>query len=401
LIKGITLDKLAETLAAQRNAARDYVVDTRAIKLGSKNGNLAATLRVNGEDLNLHINDYALYQMAEHCGIPRKYVEKIRAEGATVKVGAVDMNADELLVANFRHWLESDSSVRMLRTFQGLGPEPYIRAFLSDRFRALDNYDLADNLIPILQDAGVQIRSCDVTDRKLYIQAVFPRLYRDLNEIREELKARGAVPAGHGWVDTVKAAGADIVQAGIVISNSEVGDGRLKIEQLIERLSCTNGLIVNDIARRNHVGRRNGQGGDGDDFESAREFFTDETRAADDKAFWLKLRDTVQAQLTDAKFEDVVRKFAGTMNVELGTGSDPDRIVEVTAKRCGFTDSEKKGFIANLLSDRESRERFTLFDAVNSVTRLAQDAESYDRAVELERLGGSMVDLKKSDFSRN
>lgn len=391
LIKGITLDQLAETLTAQRNAARDYIVDTRAIKLEARNGNLAAILRVNGEDINLHVNDYALFQIAEHCGVPRKYVERMKAG---------EVPADDLLVQNFRHWLDGEPSVRMLRTFQGLGPEPYVRAFLSDRFRAFDNYNLADHVIPMLQEAGIEIRSCDITDKKLYIHGVFPHLNRDLNAVREAIRASGATRPGSAWVNTIKAAGADIVRGGVVISNSEVGDGRLKVEQFIERLACTNGLIVSDIARRNHVGRRNG-GGDGEDFESAREFFSDETRLADDQAFWLKLRDTLRSYLTDAKFDEVVRKFALTMDVELVAGSDPEKVVEITAKRCGFSDNEKKGFLANLLADRESREGFTLFDTVNAVTRLAQDAETYDRAVDLERLGGGMIDLKRSDFSRN
>lgn len=42
-----------------------------------------------------------------------------------------------------------------------------------------------------------------------------------------------------------------------------------------------------------------------------------------------------------------------------------------------------------------------LTDAHNAVTRLAQDAKSYDRAIELERLGGQMLDLSAASFFRN
>ena len=48
----------------------------------------------------------------------------------------------------------------------------------------------------------------------------------------------------------------DIVQAGVIISNSEVGLGSVSIQPLIYRLVCSNGMVVNEAAaRRNHVGR--------------------------------------------------------------------------------------------------------------------------------------------------
>ena len=49
----------------------------------------------------------------------------------------------------------------------------------------------------------------------------------------------------------------DIVQAGVMISNSEVGLGAVSIQPLVYRLVCTNGMIVNDMGeRRHHVGRQ-------------------------------------------------------------------------------------------------------------------------------------------------
>ena len=49
----------------------------------------------------------------------------------------------------------------------------------------------------------------------------------------------------------------DIVQAGVMISNSEVGLGAVSIQPLVYRLVCTNGMVVNDMGeRRHHVGRQ-------------------------------------------------------------------------------------------------------------------------------------------------
>ena len=48
----------------------------------------------------------------------------------------------------------------------------------------------------------------------------------------------------------------DYVQAGVVISNSEVGLGSVSVQPLVYRLLCINGMVVNDMGeRKNHVGR--------------------------------------------------------------------------------------------------------------------------------------------------
>jgi hypothetical protein len=75
----------------------------------------------------------------------------------------------------------------------------------------------------------------------------------------------------------------DVVQAGVVISNSEVGQGTLSVQPLVFRLVCRNGLIASDRAlRKTHVGRA---------LESADEsvlVFKDDTLRADDTAFFLR-----------------------------------------------------------------------------------------------------------------
>ncbi len=48
----------------------------------------------------------------------------------------------------------------------------------------------------------------------------------------------------------------DVVIAGFVISNSEVGLGSLRVEPLVFRFVCKNGMICKDYAqKRYHVGK--------------------------------------------------------------------------------------------------------------------------------------------------
>ena len=95
-----------------------------------------------------------------------------------------------------------------------------------------------------------------------------------------------------------------MVQAGIVISNSEVGCGTLSVQPLVFRLVCRNGLIRTGprCARRTSAARctrtmiRSG-------------VFRDDTLAADDKAFFLKVRDVVEAAVSEATFRQVAQKM--------------------------------------------------------------------------------------------
>lgn len=45
----------------------------------------------------------------------------------------------------------------------------------------------------------------------------------------------------------------DIVQAGILISNSEVGMGSVSVKPLIYRLVCTNGMVADVGVGKRHV----------------------------------------------------------------------------------------------------------------------------------------------------
>jgi len=49
----------------------------------------------------------------------------------------------------------------------------------------------------------------------------------------------------------------DVVQAGLVISNSEIGLGSLRVEPLVFQLVCKNGLISKDYTQKKyHIGGR-------------------------------------------------------------------------------------------------------------------------------------------------
>jgi hypothetical protein len=258
----------------------------------------------------------------------------------------------DLLAENVNAWLREEEA-KLVRTLDG-----NIRAFLSDRYRPLDNFDLANTVIPIILAHGCRVESSALTETRLYIKAVTDRITFEVKK-------------------------GDIVQAGIVISNSEVGHGSLKVEPLLLRLACLNGMIANDYSmKKYHIGKSNESNG-------AEEFFRNETRQADDKAFWMKVQDTVNGSFDKDVFAKIADKL--TASTEKPIHGPVAKVVEVVGKKFNLSEAEGDGILTQLIKGAD----LTQYGLINAITRHSQDVESYDRATELERLGVTVLELPK------
>ena len=179
------------------------------------------------------------------------------------------------------------------------------------------------------------------------------------------------------------------MQAGVVISNSETGLGAVSIQPLIYRLVCSNGMVVNEArTRRTHIGRAN---------TADENFFlySQETLAADDKAFVLKIRDTVRAAVDEARFAQVLGKMRESTQMHLNTADLPG-VVKLASSSFGITEAESGGILQRLIKDAD----YTVYGLANAVTRHSQDVESYDRATQLESIGYSVMTMNPEIFRR-
>lgn len=344
---GRSLVNLAQELERQLTTKRDLVVPSSLLQCRTdEGGDLRLIIDARQGDGEYGVTELARRQLAEKLKIPFTYFERMRTEQPA------------LLDRNVNTWLQSDDDRRMIRTLDG-----QVRAVLSDRYRRLDNFDLAENVLPILQRLeGARFESVELTDTKMYLKVVTPRVEYEI-------------------------APGDVVQAGIVISNSEVGCGTLSVQPLVFRLVCRNGLIAPDRAlRKTHVGRTLHQD---DDPVSV---FRDDTLAADDKAFFLKVRDVVEAAVSEATFRQVAQKMQKARDIRL-TG-DPVKAVEVLANRYTLNESERAGVLRHLIVEGD----LSAYGLVNAVTHFSQGVEDYDRATEFEALGGKLIELPASEW---
>jgi hypothetical protein len=180
--------------------------------------------------------------------------------------------------------------------------------------------------------------------------------------------------------DEVKAG--DYVQSGFVLSNSEVGAGSVQVQPLVYRLVCTNGMVVNDAGlTRYHLGSRSGRENE------AYELYSDRTLALEDQALLAKVQDTVRAAAEPEQFAKVVQRMREAARTPLS--GNPAEVVEVTGKKLGLLEAEQGDVLTHLIQGGD----LSQWGLVNAITRTSQDVADYDRATELERLGGVVLEM--------
>ena len=340
---GRSLTELAQEIERQARAKQDYVADTREMRMNIEGA--APVLKVGPNKFTIRPTAHS--QLATKTGIPTRYYDRM-----------LETNP-ELLATNVNAWFEREPERRMIRTIDGAA-----RAVLTDRYQRIDNEHIAEVVLPVLAETpGIRIASAEITDRKLYIKAVNERVRADVRV-------------------------GDPVEAGVLITNSEIGEGAVSISPLVHRLVCLNGMVVPDQKfRRNHVGRRAA----GDEIYAA---LSDEAIRADDRAILLKVRDVVRGALDEARFAQTVARLRDAATSP--KMDDPVRSIETLAQKTGLLKTETSSILKHLIDGGD----LTQYGLLNAVTRAAQDVESYDRSTELEMIGGRVLDLQSSEWSR-
>jgi hypothetical protein len=363
---GKSLVELAQEISRIKETAKDYIVPTEKLKAEvvateTKNGQkdeLVLSFQ-NGVKHDLRLNSWSAGQLASYADIPKQYFDRITAENPKLAASNINHGFEKNIEQARR---EGRGESRMLRTLDG-----NVRGLLSSRYRILDAHDMLETVLPVMMDKGMTIASSEVTDKRLFVKALSPSLI-------------GEVSKG------------DVVQYGLTISTSDVGAGSVRVEPLIYRLVCKNGMISNTAIRKYHVGKNQAE-------NDIHELLSDRTKELTDAAFWAQVRDIVLASMKPENFElqmDKLRVAAG----EPIKNFDLPRVVELTMRATGINGEAKKNSILSALASGNEGAGLTKWGLVNSFTRAAQsDDLSYEESIDMERAGGLILELPKSQWS--
>jgi hypothetical protein len=346
MLKGIGLQELSRRIVEAQHSKKDFIAPSNQ---------LAVTADTSGQ-VKIHVPDNGSFplqplahrQLATFLNMPAAYYDRCRTD------------APDLLAKNVNTWLQKmpNTNKRMIRTLAGAD-----RAILSNSYTRVENEEVAEVALPVLHDLpGVNIVSAEITTSRLYIHFTLPSV-------------RGVVKVG------------DVVEAGGIISNSEVGLGAVSVSGLIWRLICLNGAKTQDVFRKSHVGRR---------VEDSEELWADDTKRADDKAVLLKVRDMVRAVVDPLRFAAQVDKLKQLADPSAKITGTITQAVEVLTTKMNLPDAMRPSILTSLAEGGD----LTAWGLVNALTAQAHSATDYDSAVEIEGIGGRLIDLPANDWKQ-
>jgi hypothetical protein len=322
--------------------------------------------------------------VAAKLNVPVGYLKRLRAE------------RPDLYDANVNGWLHgfgntpaeydqggdvfpADPRSFLLRCFKGDdGGEGVARAWLSRNFKIIDHLDVIGACLDGVREAGVEvdIRGCDLTDRRMYVRVYAPQIAvhapRLLKGYRSPFTDDGRLPGaggnqlgapGHEYAE-------DIVFAGFKFSNSEVGGGAFQLVPEIVVRVCKNGLtITRDACKAIHLGGK----------------------LDDGVVRWSADTQTKLLALVTAQARDAVATFLDTDYVEMVLDQlsekaetpikgNPAEVVTTVCRTLQFSQDRLDGILDHFIRGGQ----MTAGGVMQAVTSYAQVVEDADEAYDLE-----------------
>lgn len=393
--RNATLADLAELLKDQQARKVDMVVP--ASKIRSVDG----VLEIKGSDPVITEDgvDLAdgLYRPTSVCDegiaakleVPLAYVRRMRNERPDLYDANVNgwlQGAKEktrmrqglmgMVPEKIRDAIPADPRSFLIRTFKpGDGEtEGIARAFLSDSYKVIDHLDSLTAALDGIRQAGtpVEIRSCDLSERRMVVKVVAPEIAAMAPALLEGYRSPFE-SSGHGQAGLRDADGnLPVVFAGFVLANSETGGGAFTITPRLEIKVCTNGMVITkDALRAVHLGGRMEEG----------------------VINWSEATQQKNLELITSKTTDAVRTFIDAdylsraiREIEEKAGKPLTNAVEqikVVGKRLAFSQATVDGVLDHFVRGGQT----TAGGVMQAVTSFAQTLSDPDAAYDLEAAG--------------
>jgi hypothetical protein len=252
----------------------------------------------------------------------------------------MEEEAPELLAENVNTWLQKTRKEFFIR---GLGDS--VRAFLSDRYRVIDHLDVLYCSLNELQAHEAEVEDCFLSEIEMNIKVKSQRL-RDFVRHKD-----------------------DLIMGGLLLTNSETGHKALRLEPRLFRVKCSNGMIVEELVIREiHLGN------------------ADE---ADNEIFYLTLRRSIQGVFKG--FGKIVNVLRESTEIKI---KNPQKMISNVVEHYRLSEAQRD----NILMAFGAEPEYDKYGIANAITLAAQKEETWEKSVELERIGGNLISLPIEDF---
>lgn len=340
-----TLMNLFNELERQKKSKIDYITPSQNIQTIYDIGTNSYHIKLSEQNDTFEITDNCHSQISQKTTIPYQYYNRIKE------------SHPELLL-NSINTLLHDKDKLMLRTLDNKA-----RALLSNRYRPIDNYDVMKCTLENLQHVqnrkniqNINIHESKLTDTHLYIKITSQDLTGTINTDKTQLHV------------------GDKVNGGIIITNSETGNGRFKVTPFMSVLTCSNGMISDKALSRVHLGKAQ---------DEQRIEWSDHTQELEDLALYSRIGDMVQQTFDKNIFNKWVDQINENATNEI---EQPIKAVNHTVQEYNLP----KNSAEELLS-KFANYGYTQWGLAQSITEYAHQQNNYETQIELEKIGNDIM----------
>lgn len=313
-------------------------------------------------DREFALSNTFVSQMAGKLGIPKKYLEKCRAE------------IPVLFADNANAWLAKLDKDYLVRAYR-INGQAEARALLSPSYKLMDNIDVLAGIVSALHKLGhdsTTFEKSDLTDDAMFLRIKIDAIRLDVDHILRHYADRfTAAHTGYG-TDALQR----YVSPSIIIRNSEIGGAALSARPAVDIRVCRNKLMASvDAFRRVHLGSRMEEG----DIEWSRE-----TRQKN-------------VELVISQFTDAVTKYlnADWLQAQVNQWGDlvetPVQNIEKCAKNvtmaCGFSEGQRDAIFNEFVNVGDT----SRFGLVQAITYVAQHQTSGADQYAMEDAAASII----------
>ncbi len=289
-------------------------------------------LRMNDEG-KIELKDESLPHMVMR---PTHYFEQSLAAKLRIPYDYYMRLDNRMKAENVNYWLELESGNKLLRTMALKNTNEIIaRAYLSDRYMIIDNYDIMTVVLKVLQESNkhVEFHRAFISDKMMNVNIIEPHTPYNIGTSEKP----------------------DIVYFGMNIQNSEVGYSAFTMKYFIYRGICTNGMIYggNEL-RKVHLGSR---------YTNDNEWMSNRSRRLQGELLLSQVRDMTNYVFDDDTKQIMIEKMKEAKGQRIN--GTPSRIIDAYKDVLDLTQEEADAAWRILKEP-------TRYEIVQAITQTAQ-----------------------------
>lgn len=335
------------------NQPRDRLVDPRAFDFEYDADRKQVVSRIDGQLFDNHRNGWG--HMVTQSGL----LQMGTANNFIKKVENDQHWAGELLAHNMNQIFKNHLKERLLmRTVVREDGSEEIRAVLSSKYKIWDSAELLDTFIQTVHSMGAVPIDTHFSDTKWVLKVALQTIYEPIKN--------------------------EVMMYGLVLGNSDFGNGAMSLRSFLVRLACTNLMTAEEALKKVHIGREMVDS----------HMLSGETIKAQTKAMKLELRDRTSHLLEAPHVDDFFAKIQQANEESLGE-EDVKDILGRFRRRGKITAGEEVALQNEFSSEKNTTAELlppasNLWRLSNAFSLFAQEKDS-DRRLEMERLATEVL----------